>query len=224
MKSYCIIILICLISLARADDRAALSNFYQVTNGDQWIKNTNWNTDVNWCDWYGVICENGIVTRLDLANNDLLGDIGDSLNSLNGLKQMYLQNNQLSGSIDQRLFQHVLTLNLANNTYTGLLPEFSIENLTLTYVDLSDNYFYGKLNLVAPTIQYFNLLGNDISSLGQNLDWCDSYSHDLCINYNNMFPYNGYICPSISLGHYNTILVEPEVYGGYGRCNTCSIC
>lgn len=223
MKSYCIIILVSL-AFVRADVRSALTGFYQVTNGDEWIKNNNWNTDVDWCDWYGVICEDGIVARLDLANNGLSGDIGSSLNSLDGLKQMYLQNNQLSGTIDQHLFQHVLTLNLANNTYTGLLPMFKVEHLTLTYVDLSDNHFYGNLSQVAPTIQYFNLLGNDISSLGQNLEWCDSYSHDLCINYNNMFPYNGYICPSISLGHYNTILAEPEVYGGYFRCNTCSIC
>lgn len=201
--------------------RDALLTFANQTGGSDWIH--TWNLDEeDCCEWFGVTCFQDEVTRLDLAGNGLVGQIGDTLTSLSALKQLYLQDNQLYGEIDQQLFKHLLVLDLSKNDFSGLVPELTIDELTLTYVDLSFNQFYGKLDMMAPTIQFLNLLGNDIS--GIDLEWCDGTSKKPCLNYNSMFPYNGYICPSINLGHYNMILVEPETFGGYSKCNTCSIC
>ncbi|PHT83489.1 hypothetical protein T459_11932 [Capsicum annuum] len=70
-------------------------------------------------DWYGIICFNSWINRLNIANASVTGDLTE-------LKILYLYSNQLSGSIPSELG------NLKN----------------LTYLALSDNQFGGSILIV----------------------------------------------------------------------------
>ena len=58
-------------------DRKALVAFYIATDGPSWKRKTNWDTDVDLSDWYGVTAnDQGRVMRLVLFNNNLRGIYG----------------------------------------------------------------------------------------------------------------------------------------------------
>lgn len=60
------------VSSNKEDDRATLLQFFNVTNGGNWTNSTGWDTDDNFCTWFGVGCDEfGVVTSVELSNNNL---------------------------------------------------------------------------------------------------------------------------------------------------------
>lgn len=84
------------ISSAECDALVAL---FESTDGDNWSDNTDWLTTNIPCTWYGVTCDEGRVTRLDLQNNQLSGELPAELQNLDKLEAFYLNNNSLTGSL-----------------------------------------------------------------------------------------------------------------------------
>ncbi|BAP55886.1 leucine-rich repeat-containing protein [Thioploca ingrica] len=63
----------------------ALIDFYNSTNGSNWINNFGWNVTNTPCQWKGVTCSGGRVTELSLDTNQLIGTIPASLGNLSEL-------------------------------------------------------------------------------------------------------------------------------------------
>jgi uncharacterized repeat protein (TIGR01451 family) len=90
-------------------DCNALISLYNANNGANWTTKTNWlfNGDTSWntaCDWFGVSCTWGRVSRIDLSNNNVVGTLTNSswtnLSSLTGLRYLaFASNTNLSGSL-----------------------------------------------------------------------------------------------------------------------------
>ena len=80
-------------------DRAALVALYNATDGPNWVNSENWLTDAPLRDWYGVITASRRVSRLDLGENYLSGQIPPEIGNLTGLSQMLLDHNALTGPI-----------------------------------------------------------------------------------------------------------------------------
>ena len=117
---------------ATSEDRAALVEFYNATNGANWGNNTNWNSSAPLDQWYGVFTNvNGRVRRLLLSDNQLTGSIPSSLGSLTNLERLYLNDNQLTGSIPSSLgsLTNLRSLLLNFNQLTGSIPS-SLGSLT----------------------------------------------------------------------------------------------
>ncbi|KAG8091344.1 hypothetical protein GUJ93_ZPchr0012g20541 [Zizania palustris] len=62
------------------------------------------------------------LSTLDLSFNSLTGDLPQSFTSLSSLKTLYLQNNQFTGSINVLANLPLNNLNVANNRFTGWIP------------------------------------------------------------------------------------------------------
>ena len=84
-------------------ERDALA-FYQATNGDGWVANTNWLIETDVCSWFGVTCDsNGRVTQLSMWSNNIDGPLSETIGNLRLLEVISLADNSLSGSIPETI-------------------------------------------------------------------------------------------------------------------------
>jgi Leucine-rich repeat (LRR) protein len=187
-------------------DFAALMALYHSTNGQNWTNNTGWKegaagTSCDPCNhngqpWYGLRCENGRVTCLDLdgvvscgqnpqipKGNNLIGIIPDSINFITKLKYFSLSDNQLSGSIPNLNFPNLQVLNLYRNQLTGTIPNFDLPNLQS--LSLSSNQLTGTIpNFNMPNLQFLSLYLNQLS--GPIPDFALPNLRNLVLHYNRL--------------------------------------
>lgn len=161
-------------------DRLALIALYNSTKGPEWLQKAGWNPNGNPgdspCGWYGVTCEGGRVTGLDLSGSAIDGSLPPEIGNLDQLKTFIvdwtmiidwetpeiprylpipteignltnLEHLDLSGRNSEEPFMGGLPL-------PGPLPA-SLGNLTkLTYLDLScslvDLQYRGNMNGAIP--------------------------------------------------------------------------
>ena len=164
-------------------EREALIKLYSSTDGDEWHDNTGWKR-VIWsnqqqkylvyygavgteCDWYGVTCYSGSVSRIDLSYNNLSGSIPAELGNLTNLTELNLSFNSLTGSIPDELgnLTNLTDLSLSANYLSGSIPA-ELGNLT---------------NLTFLWLQYNSLSGSIPSELGNltNLRWLYLHTNSL---------------------------------------------
>ena len=106
-------------------DREILEIFYEATGGDDWTDNTNWLSDEDLSEWYGVSVYQGRVKYLQLRENNLVGQIPPELGGLVELFILSLGSNNLSGPIPAELskFKRLRDLYVGrNHEISGRLP------------------------------------------------------------------------------------------------------
>ncbi|MBV7439892.1 T9SS type A sorting domain-containing protein [Weeksellaceae bacterium TAE3-ERU29] len=85
----------------------ALKELYTATNGANWVNTWDiFKNELHYFPWYGVKVENGHVTKIELANNNLVGYIPDILNRLPELQIFDVQHNhvnRLEGEVPEDL-------------------------------------------------------------------------------------------------------------------------
>jgi len=127
-----------------ADDRQALVDLYQATNGDQWFENEGWLGEPgSECNWHGIEClGGGEEFLLFLSGNNLVGALPASLTDADDLVLALMANNQITG-----------TLQLADGDWPQALV-----------IDFSDNKLQGFDLAVgaAPRLAELRLSGNQI--------------------------------------------------------------
>lgn len=108
-----------------ANDRAALMALYDATDGDNWTDNTNWGSDEDLADWYGVATYQGRVVEVILEDNGLSGELPAELGDLDQLEWLLLRHNaDLSGGIPAELgnLGSLTWLALENSALSGKIP------------------------------------------------------------------------------------------------------
>jgi hypothetical protein len=112
-------------------NRNALNSFYRSTQGPvSWGIRTNWNTTTHLSLWYGITCLGANVSSIQLARNQLIGNLSDSngsreLGALVGLTVLQLEVNQLSGTLPAAWAAwgaSIQTISLFANSVSGTLP------------------------------------------------------------------------------------------------------
>ena len=143
-------------------DREILEIFYEATGGEEWDDDTNWLSDEDLDEWYGVSAWQGEVSNLSLDDNNLVGTLPPELGGLERLFGLVLRYNELSGPVPPELskFNGFRDLFLAGNAgidgrlppelgYTGGLEYVSVNGtditgpvpLTFANLDLTRFYF-----------------------------------------------------------------------------------
>ena len=131
-----------------AKDRAALVALYYTTGGPNWATNSNWMSDRPLGEWYGVTTDgDGLVTRLDISDNQLNGSIPAALGNLTNLQELHLYINELSGPIPAELgsLANLEILRLGGNQLSGAIPVDLGSLSSLQSLDLGNNQLSGAI-------------------------------------------------------------------------------
>ncbi|MDY6994793.1 MAG: hypothetical protein SVR94_19580, partial [Pseudomonadota bacterium] len=125
----------------------ALIDFYDQTydDGNPWLHDDWFTGEVD--DWYGVQTDGEHVTVLNLAENNLVGQLPASLCELTQLEILNLHQNQISGPIPT-CFNQLATLKhlvLAGNQFTGTIPESLCSLTQLESLRLMSNQLSGNI-------------------------------------------------------------------------------
>jgi photosystem II stability/assembly factor-like uncharacterized protein len=125
----------------------ALKALYYSTNGTAWDTQNEWLETTTPCSWYGVTCDAGSVTGINLSSNHLAGTIPVELGDLTNLVGLNLSVNQLAGPIPGALggLSNLNSLYLHMNRLSGSFPSelgdlSSLSNLLVTY-----NHLVGEI-------------------------------------------------------------------------------
>jgi hypothetical protein len=151
-----------------ASERAALTAFYNATNGDNWSDNDGWRTPPLHSDgfampgtennWSGISISENHVIEIRLTSNQLSGSIPPELGNLGNLQYLNLYSNQLSGSIPPELgnLSNLELLYLDSNRLSGNIPT-SLTNLTnLKYLSIHNNCLYTDVPDLNAWLNSFN--------------------------------------------------------------------
>ncbi len=129
-------------------DRAALEALYHATGGDDWTDNTNWLSDEPLGEWYGVdVYQNGRVSYLQLADNNLTGHVPAAIGLLDSLFILVLRDTTLTGPIPPAIgrLTRLRDLTLRDAGFEGNLPPEMGNMAGLEFMDLSNTRLSGPL-------------------------------------------------------------------------------
>ena len=120
----------------------ALTAFYDEANGFNWETDTNWKTTAGFCEWYGVVCENGKVVGLYLDENNMYGSISTMIGLLTDLVNIDVESNYLSGPIPTEVgnLSNLRRFEADSNKLTGSIPSefYNIKDLKEIYLQLNE--------------------------------------------------------------------------------------
>jgi Secretion system C-terminal sorting domain/Leucine Rich repeats (2 copies) len=126
------------------NDFRQLETLYNATQGDNWVNHTNWFT-ADLSTWYGI------------------------KTTTCGVKTIWMEHNNLNGTLPNLNLPYLDTLNLGYSHLTGTLPNLTLPNLF--YLDLYSNQLTGSIpNLNCPNLGYLILANNQLTGSIPNLN------------------------------------------------------
>ena len=154
---------------AGTPDRDILGKLYEATTGPKWTNSENWLSETPIEEWHGVtVGDHGRVTRLQLSDNGLSGEIPRELGNLAELDVLLLHENQLTGEIPPELgnLANLTVLSLSENQLSGQIPSELGNLANLTELIITRNRLTGEIppelgNLA--NLEHLNLSGNQLS-------------------------------------------------------------
>ncbi|KAI5602895.1 hypothetical protein POPTR_001G206700v4 [Populus trichocarpa] len=126
-------------------------------------------TLVNPCTWFHVTCNNeNSVTRVDLGNANLSGQLVTQLGVLSNLQYLELYSNNITGQIPAELgnLTNLVSLDLYLNNLTGPIPQTLGKLQKLRFLRLNNNTLSGTIpvNLTTvTTLQVLDLSNNQLT-------------------------------------------------------------
>ncbi|KAG6745904.1 hypothetical protein POTOM_050414 [Populus tomentosa] len=207
-----------------------LKSFLEERNHVNRGQYSQWNQQSsNPCNWSGILCtsDGSRVNGINLAANNISGDLYDNFSTLTALTYLDLSRNTFSGAVpgDLSNCQNLVYLNLSHNILEG---ELNLTGLTkLETLDLSTNRIFGGIQFSFPGICnnliVANVSANNFSGGIDNLfDGCLKLQYlDLSSNF-----FSGAIWKGFSrLKEFSVSenYLSGEVSGSFFAENNCSL-
>ncbi|KAL3610846.1 hypothetical protein D5086_001866 [Populus alba] len=126
-------------------------------------------TLVNPCTWFHVTCNNeNSVTRVDLGNANLSGQLVTQLGVLSNLQYLELYSNNITGQIPDELgnLTNLVSLDLYLNNLTGPIPQTLGKLQKLRFLRLNNNTLSGTIPMnltTVTTLQVLDLSNNQLT-------------------------------------------------------------
>jgi hypothetical protein len=128
--------------------RYILALLFIMWSGQQWIVHDGWLSPDIECTWTGVSCDRmGLVTGINLYNNNGTGYLGSDFAHLTGLTALSLDQNVLQGSVPTQVgnLASLTSLILDTNQLTGTLPTELSRLSLLNELSVVDNKLHGTI-------------------------------------------------------------------------------
>ncbi|MEQ8688966.1 MAG: T9SS type A sorting domain-containing protein [Imperialibacter sp.] len=111
-------------------DRLLLEELYNSTSGDNWINNSGWNT-ADLSSWFGITVTSDRVSGIDLAANNLSGDLPGFLGDMRKLTSIDLSVNEITSLPVLANIIQLTLLNVSDNRlqFDDLEPNINISSL-----------------------------------------------------------------------------------------------
>ncbi|MFY0600782.1 MAG: hypothetical protein JXR03_14000 [Cyclobacteriaceae bacterium] len=126
-------------------DQTVLMELFDATGGSNWTTNTSWGTGTVSSAWHGVTVDNDRVTRVELPENGLDGEVPASMADIAGLTDLDLSRNELVSFPDVSSISGLQDLDLSGNKllFGSLVPNLPVITGGGTF-DYSDQKRFGQ--------------------------------------------------------------------------------
>lgn len=140
--------------------RYALATIYYSTEGDSWVDNTNWLTNLTECDWFSSSASGSgcgiegqtMFSSLELDNNNVTGELPFEISLLSTVSKISIRNPvgtdpYLRGTLPPELgkLTAMTSLSLSGNQFSSGIPNELGDCVNLETLDLSENGLNGEL-------------------------------------------------------------------------------
>ncbi|TYG36440.1 hypothetical protein ES288_D13G066000v1 [Gossypium darwinii] len=145
-------------------------------------------TLVNPCTWFHVTCNNeNSVTRVDLGNANLSGQLVAQLGQLPNLQYLELYSNNITGTIPEELgnLTNLVSLDLYLNNLAGGIPTTLGKLTKLRFLRLNNNTLTGQIPQVLTAINSLQVLDLSNNRLEGDIPVNGSFSLFTPISFNN---------------------------------------
>ncbi|KAL8136909.1 hypothetical protein V2J09_002910 [Rumex salicifolius] len=131
---------------------------------------TSWDSSlVNPCTWFHITCNNdNSVTRVDLGNANLTGQLVPQLGLLPNLQYLELYSNRINGTIPPELgnLTNLVSLDLYQNNLSGWMPDTLGKLTKMRFLRLNNNTLSGPIPKSLTkvfSLQVLDLSNNNLS-------------------------------------------------------------
>ncbi|BFG19719.1 hypothetical protein CerSpe_059930 [Prunus speciosa] len=145
-------------------------------------------TLVNPCTWFHVTCNSeNSVTRVDLGNANLSGQLVSQLGVLSNLQYLELYSNNITGNIPAELgtLTNLVSLDLYLNSLRGTIPDTLAKLEKLRFLRLNNNTLTGNIPVALTKIESLQVLDLSNNNLTGDIPVNGSFSLFTPISYAN---------------------------------------
>ncbi|CAL8997918.1 unnamed protein product [Prunus brigantina] len=140
------------------------------------------------CTWFHVTCNSeNSVTRVDLGNANLSGQLVSQLGVLSNLQYLELYSNNITGTIPAELgtLTNLVSLDLHLNSLRGTIPDTLGKLEKLRFLRLSNNTLTGNIPMALTKIKSLQVLDLSNNNLTGGIPGNGSFSLFTPISYKN---------------------------------------